>query len=136
MNKITLLLVASLIASSPSYANDSVTSREHAATRYVKVVPTAQLLDEALYNIAKKLPYSERSAFIDAARASIDVQRLERVTVAAMARTFTVDEIDALTEFYTSPHGASAMKKFGTYMNQIMPVLEMELAVAVKAASK
>ena len=46
---------------------------------------------------------------------------------------FTTDELKALADFYGSPVGKSAMKKFGAYMADIMPVVQAEI---MKAAAK
>jgi uncharacterized protein len=48
-----------------------------------------------------------------------------------MANHFTVGELNALTDFYGSPEGKSAMKKFGAYMSEIMPVIQQEMSHAV-----
>jgi hypothetical protein len=36
-------------------------------------------------------------------------------------------ELKALADFYGSPVGKSAMKKFGTYMADVMPDIEAEM---------
>jgi hypothetical protein len=50
--------------------------------------------------------------------------------LASMAKHFTVDELNALADFYGSREGRSAMKKFGAYMADIMPVIEQEMTKA------
>lgn len=49
-----------------------------------------------------------------------------------MLKTFTTDELNALADFYASKDGASAMKKFGAYMGDIMPSLMQEIQRAAQ----
>jgi hypothetical protein len=49
-----------------------------------------------------------------------------------MVRHFTVRELNALTDFYGSPEGRSAMKKFGAYMADVMPAIQQEMARAIQ----
>jgi hypothetical protein len=50
-----------------------------------------------------------------------------------MIKRFTLAEIDALSKFYGSPEGKSIIKKFGSYMADMMPVIQSE---TMKAISK
>ncbi|WP_375227297.1 DUF2059 domain-containing protein [Roseobacter sp. S98] len=45
---------------------------------------------------------------------------MEEAMISGMATTFTLDEIQALTEFYASDVGASAIKKMTPFMTQTM----------------
>lgn len=48
---------------------------------------------------------------------------LEAAMIDGMARTFTLEEISALNEFYSSEIGASAMSKMTPYMQESMTAL-------------
>jgi hypothetical protein len=61
----------------------------------------------------------------------IRISVLERAVISNLVSHFTVREMDALTDFYESPEGRSAMKKFGAYMADVMPVIEQEIARAI-----
>ena len=43
----------------------------------------------------------------------------------------TVDELNAMPEFYSSTHGASAMRKFGAYMADVMPAVQEEVILGL-----
>ena len=125
---------ALFIASGCAFAqdNDSIAAREAAIERYMRAVPTSKMLDDAYSEMAKQLPPSQRSLFISEVRRVVNVDRLERMSKVAMAKHFTADEINALADFYSSTHGASAMSKFGVYMADVMPHLMQEIQRAVQ----
>jgi len=64
----------------------------------------------------------------------IHIDALEKITKDAMVKTFTADELNALADFYSSAIGKSAMKKFGSYMSEIMPHIQQELMRAGEEA--
>ena len=45
-------------------------------------------------------------------------------------------EIDALTGFYSSPHGRSAMRKMNAYMTDLLPVMQSEMQRALAIVRK
>lgn len=47
--------------------------------------------------------------------------------VQGMATSFTLEEITALTEFYSSPLGASAMSKMAPFMHETMTAIGPEI---------
>ncbi len=57
---------------------------------------------------------------------------LRTAIVDAMANTFTVEEIEALTQFYSTPEGRSVMEKMSTYMAQLQPVMMKEVQRSMK----
>jgi hypothetical protein len=63
----------------------------------------------------------------------LDIAALTKAMMDAMVKNFTTDELKALADFYGSPVGKSAMQKFGTYMADIMPVMQAEI---IKASAK
>jgi hypothetical protein len=85
------------------------------------------MLDDTFAEISKQVPAERRSQFIADMKIVVRAELLEELTRAAMVKTFTADELNALADFYGSKHGASAMLKFGAYMALIMPVIQAEL---------
>lgn len=53
--------------------------------------------------------------------------RLEQLMVEGMATNFSVDELQALIDFYSSEHGATVMRKMQPFMQQVMGELGPEL---------
>ena len=61
---------------------------------------------------------------------------LEQAMVDAIAKNFTNAEIDALTGFYSSPHGRSAMLKMNAYMADLLPAMQSEMHRALAIVRK
>lgn len=134
MTSAVLRMLALLLVLQGALANASENDAARAAAldRYLKAVPVSKMMDGTIVDMAAKLPAEQRAHFIAAMRRAIDGPRVEQITRSAMLKTFTADEMNALADFYTSPHGASAMKKFGAYMGELMPPLLVEVQRAAK----
>ena len=109
------------------FADDTKEARIQAAERYLAAVPISQLLEDTFREMSKSLPEAIREGFIAQMRIVVRADILEAATRASLVRHFTVDELNAMTEFYSSPHGASAMRKFGAYMADVMPAVQEEM---------
>jgi hypothetical protein len=133
MNKICKLLFVLLMLQGFSIsclAQDTADKRAQAADRYLHVVPMQKMLDDMFSEMSKQMPPEQRDEIVAKLRAGIRVDMLERIAKDAMIKVFTAEELNALADFYASPNGASAMKKFGAYMSLIMPALQSELQQA------
>ena len=83
--------------------------------------------------MAATLPADQREQFKKLLTTQVDIAALSKSMIDAMVKNFTTEELKALADFYGSPVGKSAMKKFGAYMADIMPVVQAEI---MKAAGK
>jgi hypothetical protein len=83
--------------------------------------------------MAETMPADQREQFKKLMTTQVDIAALSKAMIDAMVKNFTTDELKALADFYGSPVGKSAMKKFGAYMADIMPVVQAEI---MKAATK
>jgi hypothetical protein len=88
------------------------------------------MMRDTIVETAKNLPEKVRGAYVSLMNKHIRVEILERAALASMAKHFTVDELNALADFYGSNEGRSAMKKFGAYMGDVMPVIQQEMGRA------
>jgi hypothetical protein len=124
-----LVLLVSLFAGAAFAADvpDTHGNRLAAARSYMDAVPLKDLIRDVVDETAKNLPEDARPSYVRFMTQSIRVDVLEGATLASMARHFTVRELKALAAFYGSPEGRSAMKKFGGYMADVMPVLQQEM---------
>ena len=77
------------------------------------------------------MPEALREGFVAQMRIVVRADVLEKATRASLVRHFTVDELNAMAEFYSSPHGASAMRKFGAYMAGVMPAVQEEMILGL-----
>ena len=129
---ITTLFLLVMIAVSPYVVMagdlpDTYGNRLAAAERYLQVASMKDMMRDLIVETAKNLPEKVRGAYVSLMNEHIRVEILERAALASMAKHFTVDELNALAEFYGSNEGRSAMKKFGAYMGDVMPVIQQEM---------
>jgi hypothetical protein len=142
--KIRILVVCVLAAAScgaqtrstPSAQPDTPANRRAAAQRYLKAVPAEELVAGTIEQVAAQLPEERRESFKAALRKVINVGQIENITLEAVAKHFTVNEIHALTAFYSSPEGRSISRKFGAYLADVMPAIQKELEEALEEIEK
>jgi hypothetical protein len=126
------LLLSSACIGIPAQAQDTMDTRQVAMQRYLRAVPMAKVMEDTYAEMAKQVPPEKRTEFIAAMRKVVRVDKIEEIAKRSMLNTFTTDELNALADFYSSKDGASAMKKLGVYMGDIMPPLMQEIERAVQ----
>lgn len=131
MKRVTVLVVLVVIMSALPAAAQS--AKVEAARNYLKVVSIESLMNDMTREMLKMAP-DDQKAFVTEALASVDRKKIERATIDAMIKHFTVKEINALTNFYKSPEGRSVMKKFPAMQADMMPVIQTEVAGALQRA--
>ena len=132
--KVLVLLVLAVCACPSVFsAADTPETRRKEAERYLQVSPPKALFEDMADKMAANIPADQRDQFKKLMTTQVDIAALSKAMVDAMVKNFTTDELKALADFYGSPVGKSAMQKFGTYMADIMPVVQAEI---MKAASK
>ncbi len=82
------------------------------------------------------MPPESRTQFKELMTKYLDMAAIIKAIKDAMVKHFTADELKALADFYGSPVGKSAMKKFGVYMADAMPVIQAEILKAQGEAIK
>src|SRR5438552_2273979 len=135
MDKQIIIAAVSLFASAIFVysATDTPETRRREAERYLQVSPPKAMFEDMADKMAANLPPDQREQFKRVMTTQLDMAALTKAMMDAMVKTFTTDELKALADFYGSPVGKSAMQKFGTYMADIMPVLQAEI---IKASAK
>ena len=134
--KITLILLSALLTVPVSALEDTKAQREQEAARYLKATPPKEMFEDMAEQVAKNMPPDERADFKAILVKHLDIEALTQVMKDSMVKNFTADELKALADFYGSPVGKSAMKKFGTYMADVMPSIQAELLKAQAKANK
>ncbi|HRN89490.1 DUF2059 domain-containing protein [Hyphomicrobium sp.] len=108
-----------------------------AADRLLEVQAPKEMLADIAGKISVSLPPSQRQAYVDAMTEPAFVERFKVAARDALAKHFTVEELDALAEFYQRPVARSAMAKMGDYMASLMPFIQAELiGIASKLQSQ
>jgi hypothetical protein len=132
-----LLLMMLLLNMGASYVlaadiPDTSGNRQAAAERYFAVAPMDNMMKDAIEKTSENLPVEQRKAYVSFMNKYVRINVLERAAVSSMVHHFTVRELNALADFYGSPEGRSAMKKFGAYMADVMPAIQQEMARAIQ----
>lgn len=126
-----LLVVLILSVASAAFAiDDSPANRLRQADRYLEATPPADLMADMADKVAMNLPPEKRGEFKDLMTKYLDIQAMTEAIKEAMIRNFTAEELQAMADFYGSPVGQSSMKKFGTYMAEVMPLVQAEVVKA------
>jgi hypothetical protein len=135
MQKQISILFITLFASSAFVvsATDTPETRHREAERYLQANPPKALFEDMADKMAANLPPDQRQQFKRMMTADLDIAAVSKAMTDAMVKNFTTEELKALADFYGSPIGKSAMQKFGTYMADLMPVLQAEM---IKAQAK
>jgi len=133
MNKI-LIIAALLFASNAFAVEDIQANRLREAERYLAATPPKELFADMAEQGAKTMPPEQREVFKNMLTKYLDIDLLTKAMKDSMVKIFTADELKALADFYGSPIGKSAMKKFGVYMTDIMPAIQSEMMRAISKA--
>ena len=120
----------------PSPAADSEENRQAAAKQYLEVAPPQELLTEMSERVVKMLPDKSQKVFLEVMKSKNLQEATYSITLKALEKHFTVNELKALTAFYGSPEGKSVRKKFGVYMADVMPQINQEVIVALQKAKQ
>jgi len=132
--KATLVLLFTLITVPILALEDTKANREQQAARYLQATPPKEMFQDVAEQVAKTMPADQRDEFKTLLLKHLDIDALTKVMKQAMIKNFTADELKALADFYGSPIGKSAMKKFGTYMADVMPAIQAEMMKAQQKA--
>ena len=131
----TMTVLALAVASAAAAQSaDSTAARRAAAQRYVTTIPSESVFDEMVATLAQQVPSNRRDEFVALMRKLVPVDAMQAVTIETMSRHFTVDEIDAMTRFQSSPEGRAIMGKLGGYMGELMPQVQREVLRALEQA--
>ncbi len=125
MKRLTLAIV--LAFALPAQADEAT----DAATAFIESPVQQKLLDDMLspemlmtqfQAMQVQIPEDKVQPVLNIVSEELNAIRpdMEAAMIAGAAAAFTVDEINALTEFYSSPLGASAMAKMNPYMQSTM----------------
>lgn len=89
-----------------------------------KIRSTKDQVDGAIKRAAKTLPANEREAFTAAMSTILNYRAIERISVDAMAETYTVEELEAMVEYYKKPEAITAAKKMRSWIEKVQPEIQ------------
>ena len=108
-----VLLMASACADTGQVKSlpDNPENRTAAAERYLKAMPPKEMLQRLATRVAPNLPEKDRAAFVEVMNSADLEKAASRITMEGLVKNFTVGELNAMTAFYGSPDGKSAVQK-------------------------
>ena len=137
MKKIMMATALIVMVSALSCAiDDTPENRAKEADRYMAVAHVEQMFQDIADQMAMNLPMEQREELKDLLTKHLDIAALEKAMKEAMVKHFTAGELKALADFYGSPDGKSATKKFPMYMAEVMPAVQAERIKAQAKASR
>jgi hypothetical protein len=110
-----------------------------AADRLIAVQKPTELMKEMAANIAAKLSGAtepQKQAFVAEMTDPAFMARYQAQMRLAFAKHLTVEELDALSEFYSKPVAQSAMKKMGATTAELMTFIQTEIPAMIARISK
>jgi len=129
------LVVSIAGLSACSENSDSPEQRKQAARQYLQVTSVNTIVEAGIFEFASSVPAEQRALLVEKIRTNISKDVIEEIAVEALAKVFTTNELDALTEFYGSEVGKTAVNKFGAYSAEVMPHIRKQIQHAAAPAA-
>lgn len=129
MKNIIILTLLCIVISSFAL-DDTPENRAKEAARYMETTPPEDIMKDIAEQISQNLSPENRREFKDLIGKHLNIAVITKAIKDALVKHFTADELKALANFYNSPVGKSAMKKFSLYMADVMPVIQSEIIKA------
>jgi uncharacterized protein len=110
-----------------------------AADRLIAVQKPAELMKDMAVNVAAKIPNiteAQKQAFVAEMTDPAFMARYQDQMRMAFSKHLTVEEMDALADFYSKPLAISAMKKMGATTAELMTFIQSEIPAMIARISK
>lgn len=149
---IALLFSVSLLAAASGYAADTgpasavkkpatvaapdkdAQKKRDLVLKFYEVNPPRDLIDASIAAIAASRygPNDpDREEFISRMQLAVDYDKMEKISTEEMVKIFTLPELQAMVDYYTSDLGMAAQAKLGTYRQNVAPELKKMLDAAI-----
>jgi uncharacterized protein len=110
-----------------------------AADRLIAVQKPGELMKDTAIGVAERLPGAtdaQKQAFIKEMTDPDFLARYQAQMRIAFSKHLTVEEMDALSDFYSKPIAISAMKKMGATSAELMTFIQSEIPAMVARIMK
>jgi hypothetical protein len=128
-----------LSLSMPGYAVAQTAQGLAAADRLIAVQNLDEMMKDMAANVSTRLAGAsdvQKQAFVAEMTDPAFLARYKSQVRVAFARHLTVEELDALSDFYSKPVAASAMKKMGATTAELMTFIQAEIPAMVTRIMK
>lgn len=86
-----------------------------------EIRPARMQVEEAVESAAARLPPLDRESFRNEILGAFDFDRLEELSIKAMAEIFTTGELEAMVAYYGSAEAQSVSEKMPVYEDMMQP---------------
>jgi hypothetical protein len=110
-----------------------------AADRLIAVQKPAELMKDMAANLVAQIPgttETQKQAFVAEMTDPAFLARYQAQMRLAFSKHLTVEELDALSEFYSKPVAQSAMMKMGATTAELMTFIQSEIPAMIARISK
>ena len=131
--------VLALSLSLPGYAAAQTAQALAAADRLIAVQNLDEMMKDMAGNVAIKLAGAsdaQKQAFVAEMTNPTFLARYKSQVRVAFARHLSIEELNALSDFYSKPVAASAMKKMGATTAELMTFIQAEIPAMVTRIMK
>ncbi len=129
-----LLLFMSTSDAWSQTAGDSNDPKARMASELLTVISPVHYVSEAMTLAFEGQPVVGQPGFLSRVQAKLDNNRLSSELHGVFMKNYTIEELQALRDFYASPEGKSALRKRPRVLKEIAGVVEREIARAVADA--
>lgn len=119
-------MVALCMMVAPAFAQEAASNpasdhKHELAEKMHQLRPTKTQVEQAIAVVGQRVPEDKRAAFEAAMTNAIDFKAVEKISVDAMADTFTEAELAAMVDYYSKPEAKSAADKLPQYQEKVGP---------------
>lgn len=105
----------------PPQDESTLARRIELAEKMHTYISTRDQVDNAIRRSAQAMPSPERENFISAMSSMLNYNAIERISVDAMAETFTVEELEVMVDYYSKPETAEISRKTRLWGEKVQP---------------
>ncbi len=110
---------------------DNAANRTLLAQELLKVQSMDSIIGDIIESMARSVPQAEQARLRNYMQKNLDVTGIRASAVNSLSKTFTVNELAAMVDFYGSDEGQSIQKKLGPYMTDLSPALQNVMSKAM-----
>lgn len=115
--------------------DDDFAERLALATQMLQIQPAEEQIERAVDSYIRAYLFTQseenQNTFREAILSAMKPKALEKISIDAYAETFTVEELQAMVNYYSSPAARSAAEKRGELNGRISPEIAKQLDAAL-----
>jgi len=130
---ITTLLMASISIATQAQDTSDMAAKLNLAKQYTQSVSIEDEINKSIEELVVQVPVEKRALLKSTLERNIKTDRLQSVSEMALADVFTLDELKALVDFYSTAEGKAIKEKMPQYQARLEPILGQMIRDAVES---